>query len=200
LNKLPKPIRFSKPYRFTLLIINKKFLFILLTLLLLSACGTTYSIISDREEGIDFDQYKTYLVLGHDHGFPVGANPINHQRIDRAIDTNMQELGYIREESPDLLVAWFVKVENKTDVAMYYDYYRRWRVPQTLNVYEYQEGSLVIDIIDPKIGQVVWHGKASDRVYDDMPNVDKKIKEVVKAMFKRYKKDTDISADNFVQR
>lgn len=174
-----------------------KYLIMSIALLSLASCGTTYSIISDREEGINFDQYKTYLVLEHDHGFPTGANPINHQRIDRAIDANMQELGYIREQSPDLLIAWFVKVEIKKDFAVYQNYYRRWNVPQTIDVYEYQEGSLVIDIIDPKIGQVVWHGKASDRVYDDMPNIDKKIKDVVKAMFKRYKRDTRITAPDF---
>jgi len=174
-----------------------KFLTMSFIIVLLSACGTTYSIISDREDGIDFDQYKTYLVLQHDHGFPTGANPINHQRIDRAIDANMQELGYLQEKNPDLLIAWFVKVETKKDVMTYQNYYRRWNVPTTINVYEYQEGSLVIDIIDPKIGQVVWHGKASDRVYDDMPNIDKKIKEVVKSMFRRYKKDTGIVASDF---
>jgi len=174
-----------------------KLSFLAFSLVLLSSCATTFSIVSDKESGIDFNQYKTYLVLDHDHGFPVGANPINHQRIDRAIEANMEDLGYLNQEDPDLLIAWFVKVETKRDRIIYGDYYSRWRAFHDMNVYEYEEGSLVIDIIDPKIGQVIWHGKASDRVYENMPNIDKKIKEVVRALLKRYAKDANLSAEEF---
>lgn len=157
------------------------------------SCGLVYNITSDKENDIDFGKYKTYSILNHDHGFPTGANPINHQRLDRAIEFNMQELGYEPARNADLWVAWFVKIEDKTQVDVYRNYYNRWRSFDNVNVYDYKEGSLVIDIIDREAKMVIWHGKASDRVYENMPDVDKKIKKVVKAMFKQYQKDANIS-------
>ena len=91
---------------------------------------------------------------------------------------------------PDLLVAWFVKVETVRDIDIYGDYYGRWRYFHHTNVSTYKEGSLVIDIIDRVNNQVVWHGKTSEIVYENMPNVEEKINSAVNAMFKRFVKDT----------
>lgn len=156
------------------------------------SCRTTYNITSDQENDVDFEKYKTYSILNHDHGFPRGANPINHQRIDRAVEFNMQALGYESNRNSDLWVAWFIKVEDKTQVERYHQYYSRWKTFNNFNVYAYKEGSLIIDIIDRETKMVVWHGKATSQVYDDMPDIDEKIKNVVKAMFERYQKDTKI--------
>lgn len=170
-----------------------KILTITLLVTAIYSCGSTYNISSDQENDVDFEKYKTYSILNHDHGFPKGANPINHQRLDRAIESNLQALGYEQSRNSDLWVAWFVKVEDKTQVERYHHYYNRWRSFDTINVHQYKEGSLVIDIIDRKTKMVIWHGSASSQVYEQMPDIDEKIKKVVKAMFQRYQKDTNIS-------
>jgi Domain of unknown function (DUF4136) len=102
----------------------------------------------------------------------------------------LADLGYQKKEEPDLLVSWFVTVKNVTEYDYYYNFYGRWRYPTYQTVYEYQEGTLVVDIINRASNQVVWHGKTSDRVYEGMPDVEKKINSAVNAMFKQYAKDS----------
>ncbi|MFT5168287.1 MAG: hypothetical protein ACI8P3_003528 [Saprospiraceae bacterium] len=164
-------------------------------LFLLASCNTSYRISSDYEKGVDFSSFKTYHFLDHEHGFPIGANPINKQRIERAVESELKSLGYETAEKPDLLVAWFVAVRNVRSVDIYRDYYRGWRYIQYATVYEYKEGTLVIDIIDRANKQVIWHGKTSGQVYEDMPDVEGKINEAVKAMIKKYAKDAKLNQD-----
>ncbi len=165
---------------------------IVLILFVLSGCTTNYWVISDYEREVDFNMYKTYEVYNHANGFPKGANPINKQRIERAIKKEMIELGYEASEEPDLLVSWYVTVEDKRVMDVYRDFYHRWAY-YAVNVYEYQEGTLVIDMIDRKKNEVVWHGKTSERVYEGMPNVDKKIKKAVQSMLEKYAKDVKLN-------
>jgi hypothetical protein len=57
-------------------------------------------------------------------------------------------------------------------------------------VYEYEAGTLVIDVIDRKNREVVWHGVASGRIYEDMEDVEKEINKVVRQLFERYAEET----------
>ena len=166
-----------------------------LIVILFSACSTSYYIASDYEKGTTFESYKTYKVYNHKDGFPLGANPINKQRIDRAIHNEMDALGYKTSDDPDLLVSWFVMVKNVKSVDVYHDYYRGWGYDRHVSVYEYKEGTLVIDMIDREKQQVVWHGKTSERVYEGMPNVDKKINTAIRAMAKQYVKDAKLDKE-----
>lgn len=160
---------------------------------LFASCNNSYRIASDYEKGVDFSAFKTYSFLDHEHGFPVGANPINKQRIERAVESELKSLGYEVAETPDLLVAWFVTVRNVKSVDIYRDYYRGWRYFEYATVHEYKEGTLVVDIIDKANKQVIWHGKTSGQVYEGMSDVEGKINDAVKAMFKKYAKDAGLN-------
>jgi uncharacterized protein DUF4136 len=174
--------------------LSKIFLFAAI-FLLLAACNNSYRIASDYEKDVDFSSFKTYHILDHEHGFPLGANPINKQRIERAVENELKSLGYEFSEKPDLLVAWFVTVQNVKSVDVYRDYYRGWRYIQYADVYEYKEGTLVIDIIDRANKQVVWHGKTSGQVYEGMTDIEGKINAAVKAMISKYAKDAKLNND-----
>ena len=162
-------------------------------LMLVYSCGVTYDIVSDKEKDINFEQYKTYAIFHNDHGFEKGANPINKQRIDRAIEQEFGEIGYTQSYNPDLVISWFIKVDTKLEQGIYNAYYSKWQYPRAIDVYEYQVGSLVIDIVDTNTYQVVWHAKASSKVDHNMSDVENKINETIKEMFKSYKKDTGIN-------
>lgn len=168
--------------------------FALLTIVLIAACSTTYVIRSDYEKDINYAAFKTYNILNHDHGFPQGANPINKQRIERAIHKEVGALGFEKSEDPDLEVSWFVKVANVkgVDVDMYREYYGQWYLHPYRRVYEYREGTLVVDIIDRANRQVVWHGKTTDRVYENMENLEEKINKAVNAMFVKFAEDAKL--------
>ena len=54
----------------------------------------------------------------------------------------------------------------------------------------------MIDIVDNETGEVVWHVKVSGNITEEIPNVDQKIKQVVKEIFNSYKKDSGIKKVN----
>ena len=160
------------------------------------SCAFKYDIESDKELNVNFNKYRTFTIIHDDHGFELGANPINKQRIDRAIEKEFKAIGYEYSEEPELQISWFIKVDTKLEQGIYNTYYSRRMYDRSIEVYEYQIGSLVIDIVDARSGQVVWHCKASAKVYDEMPDVENKINEVVKEIFKSYKKDIGINERN----
>lgn len=171
----------------------QKMLLLSFVAFLFASCATTYSVTSDYEKGVNFSSYKTFQILKQKKGFPVGANPINKQRIDRAILKEMNEFGFDTSKDPDLLVSWFVKVKTIKEMNVYHDYYGRWRGRNWVEVNEYDEGTLIIDLVDRKSKQVVWHGVTSGRVYENMPDVENEINEAVKALFEKFAKDAKLS-------
>jgi hypothetical protein len=173
-----------------------KTLLCLALILTISSCAIKYDIVTDTESNINFKKYKTYAIIHDDHGFELGANFINKQRIDSAIESEIVAIGYEHSEKPDLQISWFIKVDTKLEQGIYNTYYSKWRSPRAIEVYEYQEGSLVIDIVESETGKVVWHGKVSGNITEEVPNVEEKIKQVVKEIFSSYKKDSGIKKIN----
>ena len=89
-------------------------------------------------------------------------NAITENRVRRAVDNSLSAGGYRKLESgtPDFLVAWQAAIEGKVDVTMvngYYGYgYRRWGAwgagPMDR---EYDEGTLILDVIDAESRELV---------------------------------------------
>ena len=155
------------------------------------SCATTTRIASDYERGVNFSQYQTYQILKHKPDFSYGINPINQQRIERAIQREMMALGFKISTTPDLIVACFVKEKLIRKEDHYYQgYYRGWGFPIWVDVNHYEEGTLIIDLIDRKNQQVVWHGAATERVSDDMRNAEAAINKTVGALFEQYYQDS----------
>jgi len=161
-----------------------------LIIMILSSCGSTYRITSDYERGTNFFNYKTYQILKHKKGFPYGINPINRQRIERAIKREMDDLGYQTSHRPDLVVAYFVKERTVREIDHYYrGYYGRWGFPVWVDIHQHQEGTLIIDLIDRANKQVVWHGAAKGRIHDNMANLEEEINEIVHELLEQFSED-----------
>ena len=158
-------------------------------LFLLSSCASVYDVYSDYERYVDLSKYKTYKVLNHNDDFPFGTNPINRQRIERSIDRELTYLGYQHSEDPDLLVSFFVKEKTVRKVYAYRTFYRRWNHPIWLAVDEYEQGTLIVDLIDNKTEQVVWHGAISKSSFANMRFDQDDVDNAVQSMFEKFQKD-----------
>jgi hypothetical protein len=55
--------------------------------------------------------------------------------------------------------------------------------------YPYTEGTLVVDLVDPKSNNVVWHGRARRTVYDSELSAEQ-IDEMVKKLLEDFPPDT----------
>jgi len=91
---------------------NQVYLFFVLLAVIIASCSPI-KVLSDVEEGTNFNAYKTFKLLDQKGAFPADANPINRQRLEKAIINKMKELNYQESENPDLLVTFFVKKETK---------------------------------------------------------------------------------------
>jgi hypothetical protein len=134
-------------------------------ILILSSCSSL-RVNSDYDKNVDFSQYKTYAFQksGVDK---VEISDLDKKRILRAIDAEMTKKGYVKSETPDLLVNIFTKEREQIDVNQYntswgYGWGWGWNPylwgGQTF-VSSSTEGTLFIDLIDAKKKELVWQGE-----------------------------------------
>ncbi len=93
------------------------------------------------------------------------------RRAHAAVDAALAARG-IRQDSthPDFHVAAHVRSREKTEVRDWGYTYRAhsaWYGSPNIDVYQYEEGSLVIDVIDPAKHELVWRGTASKVIDKD---------------------------------
>lgn len=155
-------------------------------LLMLTACA---SIKVDVDYDVEADFKHLYQYAWLEDKAPLSgnklldSNTLMHDRIRTGIDQWLKDHGYLKgnAKEADFLVLYRMVVENKTRVTVmnpYYGYpyswrfgYRRgfyssfaWSYYPDEHVYEYQRGTLVIDVVDPNSKKLMWRGMA----YEDI--------------------------------
>lgn len=178
-----------------------------MVLLIWSACNPI-RVISDYDLRADFSQYKTFALSEPRDVDPTDPllNQLNQNRLRREITEQMEQRGYTQsDDDPDLAVNIYVKITPYHEVYVardyhlpywgYYRYYGHWGyyrywgpgwTPMRDIVREYQEGTLVIDLVDTKENQLVWHG-VSVGLLEELPSdPNALIRQAVKAVFDQY--------------
>ena len=170
---------------------------------LMAACASTTNIQSDYDRSVDFSQYKTYGYYN-----PMGIENPNYssllgQMFRDAIDAQMLQRGYVKSSNPDFLFNVSARLEDKTKVTTtsdpmmygggYYGYrggmYAPWGgygYGTTTHVSQYTEGTVNIDMVDPKLKRMLWEGVAIGRVKDKNDNLRQDIMDGVAEMFADY--------------
>jgi hypothetical protein len=109
-------------------------------------------------------------------GAPRLDNEILEKRIRTAVDKQLAARGYRRQSTgtPDFRVAYHVALKKKLAVSTmnsYYGYRAGWgwsygtvAAGVESYTYEYEEGSLVIDIIAADTRRLIWRGSAQAEV------------------------------------
>lgn len=127
---------------------------------------SSVQVSHDYDTNRDFSKLKTYAWVPR----PAARDPetLDEQRIHTAVDAALQAKGYVLTEStPDFRTAFHVATKQKIDVKDWgygggpYD--RRWG-RSNVEVTEYEEGTLVIDVVDPKTNNMMWRGTARARL------------------------------------
>jgi hypothetical protein len=164
-----------------------------LTSLLLSAMLLACSAVktsSDYDPSANFTSYQTYGWLPDPPptGHPRADNPLLHERVRNSIDRALAAKGFRRSEDPDILVTYHLSAQQKLDVRTYYDtYYGPYgygvSIPDT-EVRPYEEGTLIVDVVDARAKKVVWRGYGSRRLKEpsgqqDPAELQKRVDETV---------------------
>jgi hypothetical protein len=140
----------------------------------LAGC-TSMRVITDYDPDADLTQLQTWAWLPVDDaksGDPRIDNSLVDARVRNAVNTTLTTKGYrkVEVDAADFLVHYRVGLDKKLQVDTYYTGYgggyRGWYggVGTETRVREYEEGTLLLDILDPKKQQLVWQGSTSARV------------------------------------
>lgn len=148
----------------------KSFLFIFLAVAV-AACSSIQTSY-DYDKTVDFTKYKTYAYTPEATNF--GPYQLTGDRIVAAIDREMAERGFTKSDNPDVLIDIRAKLEEKQDATatttgtgMYgygapyrYGYGGGFTTTQ-INVNEYTEGTLIINMVDKESDKLVWQGRGT---------------------------------------
>ena len=175
---------------------------------LLAACSTL-EVTTDHDPGAVFKGMKRYAWLPEPQkktGDPrIDDNALLAKRIRDAVDDVLAAKGYLLSESdPDFLVGYHVSLDKRQSVQVLNDYYgygpgwgyrygsayrpMGYAGPPETYVYEYEEGTLILDIVNPANRELMWRGSARDEVhFQSTPEESEaRIREAVEAMLERF--------------
>jgi hypothetical protein len=126
----------------------------------LAACSSV-SVKEDYNPSTDFSPYKSYKFYDGPppQGDPLAANPIIRDRLMRAVDKQMAEKGFkkVVTGDADLVVVLMAGVQQKVQVSQSGGYGWYGHGGYT-SVDYYNEGTVVIDMVDGAKKELVWRG------------------------------------------
>ena len=162
---------------------------------IVASCATTMTVSSHVERGIDFAPYRTF-----DWG-PADALPTGDPRLDQgpffkdhiqgAVEKQLAARGIALSASgtPDLLIHYHANIRQLIDVDRIdraYGYCSGTACPP--ETFEYEAGTLVLDVIDARTNRLIWRGWAQKSIGDmleDREEMARTIDEAVMRMLQR---------------
>ena len=155
----------------------------ILTILAAAAVAgcATLIVSSHIERGVNFADYLTYD-WGPPDNLPVGDprldnNPFFNDRLQGAIEKGLAARGYERVNTgvePQLLLHYHASVNQKVDVYKEdHPYGYCYGDDCAARVVEFEEGTLILDIVDAATKKVVWRGWAQDAMDGVINNQDR---------------------------
>lgn len=142
-------------------------------------CAPSITVKHDYDKEANFAALKTFAWL------PTPENPqasvkqalernsLLDKRIKQAVDAQLAGKGYqVNVNNPDFVVTYHVGAEDKVNVTDWgygYGRYGGWYGGGGVDVYQYKEGTLILDVIDWKSKQLIWRGFAQGTIDPDAP-------------------------------
>jgi hypothetical protein len=145
-------------------------------LTIIGGCATV-QVGSDYDRSANLANYHSFALMKREHhGTNAATNPLVVQRAEDAIKAELQRKGYpltTDSAAADFIVDFTIGSQERTDINSYPDPYVGpgwgwgrggwWGGPywgDNLDVRQYREGTLSIDIFDARTHRPVWHGWA----------------------------------------
>jgi hypothetical protein len=144
------------------------------------------------QRDIDFTAYRTYE-WGPPDALPVGDprlddSPHFHDYFQGAVERQLRVKGYeTATGQPDLLLHYHAAVNQRIDIDKTDRAYGYCQTPNCEpQVIEFEQGTIVLDVVDARTNKVIWRGWAQGSltgVFDDQDRLDAHVeKDVAKIM------------------
>lgn len=156
---------------------------IISSMILQVGCSTTSIDVShDYDPSYNFTKLKTYDWIPN----PVTKSQAEliEKHVRKATEDRLTEKGFsIDNKNPDFYIALHAGRERKIDISN-----RGYGYRGGINVYEYQEGTLVLDIVDSKNKGLIYRGVANAelRQSDTFEKRQERIKEAVNKILEQF--------------
>lgn len=163
---------------------------------LLMACTSTPKISTDYDPQYDFASIKTYYLVEHNLAAQIGGTSLTDQRATREITAEMERRGIsaASAEEADIIVTFHIVAQDRTKVTSYNNSYGYTRYGYgrggyygggtQVDVRQYTEGTLLVDLVAPKEKRIVWRGQTSAVIRDrSNEERDARAKMFIEAMF-----------------
>jgi hypothetical protein len=168
---------------------------------LLAACnpiGVTTSVAPDA----NFSSLRTFKVLNlpaRRSGLPSMTNDpmletsVSGRELRNQLATAFNARGYAMDEgNPDFTIAYYASRRGKLDVTAWdYGYPGRWGGWRRgggpmVDVNQYVEGTVIVDVVDPKTHELVWRGRGVSNISDDAETYGQNLERTVKAIVAKF--------------
>ena len=170
---------------------------IMICLFAFASCSSM-KVYSDYDKEVDFSGYSSFTFADADLE-KSNMNELNYNRVMRATQNELRAKEYTESKNGELEIHIHAVVENMMSATAStdyygggYPYYRR-RVgwghtygTTSVDVHEYREGTLIIDLVDVKAKKLIWQGLGTSIIPDNPAKLDDKITEAVKKIFSKY--------------
>lgn len=148
----------------------------------LAGCASGPEVRADYDKAADFGKYRTYGFMEHTGTDTGSARSLATQTLQAAAAREMEARGYTKSDTPDLVLNFKGKVEEKTDIqstpAPYYGptwgyrgyYGAAWGGygGTEVTTRRYNVGTIVMDVVDREQRQVVYQGGIEGVVTKEM--------------------------------
>jgi hypothetical protein len=152
-----------------------KNLTLILSLVLFSC--SSINVTSDYDKSINYSKYNSYAFLKKEID-SAELNDLDKKRFLKAIESSMNQKGFLKSNSPNLLVSF--KTNSKEEIVTYnnnigfmnpYGFYNWYWGPNymwnTSTTSTETIGILYINFIDAQSKELVWQGKGSGYISTD---------------------------------
>jgi hypothetical protein len=167
--------------------------------LLTLSCSTT-SVATDHDPNVDFSRFRTFAFLGGHiwvNGMADDNNTLVKDRIRNSVIATLNTRGMQQVTSnPDVYVGYLAGARTKTEIEAVSPYIQGfgpyfgnggWWGPMYSDWWArtYNEGTLVIDVVDASSRKLVWRAYAVTEVDKPVVN-EQKMQKVVDKAFKGF--------------
>ncbi len=144
---------------------------------------STVKVTSDYDAGVDFSEMQTYawLDIATKPGDDVRINnELVKKAVRKAVEKVLHTKGYVKAagEEADFQITWLGAIDKKIqsdNVSHFYQTYGygalqrdpQWSKESNLSSREYEEGTLIIDFLDPVKHRPIWRGAGSEKISGD---------------------------------
>ena len=152
-----------------------------LCIVAIAACNPIY-VNTDYDKDADFDAFRTFSWVERS----AGANPLLEKRVRSWIEVELAAKGItFADQSPDFLVNFIGDAQEAVDIHTTGTGYGFTRSTRTQR---YEDGTILIDLIDASDNQLVWRGMAELTLSENPTpdEINKRVHEAIKLIIQEY--------------